>query len=182
MQTAPRPLIQARLHLMQRHIRSGRIVAERRAKNTVMRGGAELIAGLFDGSRTTPVNAMAVGLNADPSDPPYEATALTVTAGDGTVLLERAAAALEADAITTDVDTENFRVVLTIHGVIPADRAVSPDAGTDSVEIAEAALGVLAPDGESLETIYNRVVFEPLPKRRTHELAFYWEVDFPYGT
>lgn len=182
MQTAPRPLIEARLHLVQRDARTGRSIAERRAKNTVMRGGAELIAGLFDGSVTTPVNAMAVGLDADPSDPPYEATALTVTAGDGTVLLERPAAALATDAVTTDVDTETFRVVLTIHGVIPADRAVSPDAETDSVEIGEAALGVLAADGESLERIYNRVVFEPLPKRRDHELAFYWEVDFPYGT
>ena len=35
--------------------------------------------------------------------------------------------------------------------------------------------------GESLARIYNRVVFEPIPKRRDQELAFYWEVDFPYG-
>ena len=47
--------------------------------------------------------------------------------------------------------------------------------------LGEAALGVLAEGGESLERIYNRVVFEPIPKRSDHEVALYWEVDFPYG-
>ena len=182
MHRARPPLIEGRLVLHKRHAVTGQVLAERRAKNTVMRGGAELIAGLFAGSVATPVNAMAVGLNAEPSDPPYEVTALTVTAGDGETLLESPAAALAPDAITTSVDTETLQVILTIHGVISADRAVSPDANTDSVEIGEAALGVLAPDGESLAQIYNRVVFEPLPKRREHELAFFWEVNFPYGT
>ena len=182
MKEPSRPLIEGRLLLQQRDVATGRIVAARRAKNTVMRGGGELIAGLFDGSVTSPINAMAVGLNPDPSEPPYEVTALTTTAGDGSNLLERPAAALAGDAFSSAVDAETFRIVLTVHGVIPADRAVSPDADVDSVEIGEAALGVLAADGESLERIYNRVVFEPLPKRRTHELAFYWEVDFPYGT
>jgi hypothetical protein len=49
------------------------------------------------------------------------------------------------------------------------------------VHIGEAALGVLAADGNSLATIYNRVVFEPVPKTRDQEMAFYWEIDFPYG-
>lgn len=182
MRRTPQRPIEGRLTLQQRDPATGIVLAERRAKNTVLRSGAELVAALFEGSITTPVNAMAVGLDPTPSEPPYETSGLTVTATDGTVVLERAAAALAADAVTTSTDIENFRIRLTVHGVIPADRAVSPDADIESVEIGEAALGVLAPDGESLAQIYNRVVFEPLPKRRSHELAFYWEVDFPYGT
>lgn len=182
MHKARRPRIEGRLVLQQRDAATGRVLAERRARNTVMRAGAELIAGLFGGAVTTPVNAMAVGLNADPAEPPYEAASLTVTAADGATLLQRPAAALAPDAITTSVDTETFRVIVAIHGVIPADRAVSPDPETDSVEIGETALGVLSPDGDSLARIYNRVVFEPLPKRRAHELAFFWEVDFHYGS
>ena len=177
-----RPLTEARLLLQSRDAANGRILATRRVRNTLMRSGAELVAGLFNGTLTTPVNALAVGLNPDPSAPPYEVTALTTTAGDGTTLLERPAAALAGDAFSSTLDAEGFRVVLKIHGVLPAGRAVSPDAEVDSVEIGEAALGVLAPDGETLARIYNRVAFEPLPKRRNHELAFYWEVDFPYGT
>ena len=174
-------LIEGRMILRALDVASGCVVAERRARNTVLRSGVELIAGLFDGTVTTPVNAMAVGLDPTPSEPPYEMTGLTTTAGDGTTLLQRPAAAIAAGAITTAVDTDTFRIIITIHGVIPADRAVSPDATVDSVEVGEAALGVLASDGESLVQIYNRVVFEPLPKRRDQELAFYWEVDFPYG-
>ncbi len=176
------PLIEGRLVLHLREASTGKVLATRQANNTVLRSGAELIAGLFDGSVTTPVNAMAVGLNADPSEPPYEITELTTTAGDGTMRLERPAAVLTADAISTTVDTTTFRVILSVHGVIPADHAVSPDPQVDSIEVGEAALGVLSDDGESLLRIYNRIVFEPLPKRREHELAFFWEVDFPYGT
>jgi hypothetical protein len=42
-------------------------------------------------------------------------------------------------------------------------------------------LGVLTADGTGLARIYNRVVFEPVPKTEAHELALYFEVDFPYG-
>ena len=44
-----------------------------------------------------------------------------------------------------------------------------------------ACLGVLAPDGQSLSRLYNRVVFDAVPKTALHELALFWEVDFPYG-
>ena len=182
MLTQTRRLIEGRLHLQARDPTSGALITERRAKNSVLRSGAELVAGLFDGSRATPVNGFAVGLNPDPPEPPYEAGELTTTAGDGTALITLAATALGTDAITTTHDPETFRIVLSIQGVMPADRAVSPDADVDDVLVGEAALGVLAGDGNSLETLYNRVVFEPIPKRRTHELAFFWEIDFPFGT
>jgi hypothetical protein len=182
MRRAARRLIEGRLVLHQRSAVTGQIVAIRRARNTVMRGGAELIAGLFDGSVTSAIDGIAVGLNADPPEPPYETTALTTADGDSTTLLQLPVAKLATDAITTRVDTEAFKLVLSVHGVMPADRAVSPDADIDEVKIGEAALGVLASDGQSLERIYNRVVFEPIPKRRSHELAFFWEIDFPYGT
>ena len=181
MTNAQRPLIEGRLRLELRESGSARVIARRSARNTVMRSGAELIAALFDGTMATPVNGMAVGLDPTPSEPPYEVASLTVNATDGELVLDLAAAPLEADAISTEVDAENFNIRLTVHGVMPADRAVSPDPETDSVMIGEAALGVLAPTGDALAQIYNRVVFEPIPKRRDHELAFYWEIDFPYG-
>ena len=182
MSPAPNHRIEGRLRLQLRDGRSRRIVAERRARNTVLRSGAELIAALFQGSASSAINGMAVGLDPTPSEPPYEKTGLTLEAPDGTVLLQSAAVALAADAVTTSIDDQTFKVRLTVHGVMPADRAVSPDAGVDSVDVGEAALGVLASDGETLTQIYNRVVFEPIPKRRSQELALYWEVDFPYGT
>lgn len=181
MSTLPTRMIEGRLTLQLRD-GGGRIVAERHARNTVLRSGAELVAALFQGALATPINGMAVGLDPTPSEPPYETTSLTLEAADGTVLLQSAAVALAADAVTTSIDAETFKVRLTVHGVVPADRAVSPDAAVDSVDVGEAALGVLAADGETLTQIYNRVVFEPIPKRRDQELAFYWEVDFPYGT
>lgn len=181
MTASPLRMIQGRLRLQLRDAASGRVVAERRACNTVLRSGAELVAALFQGSIATPVNGMAVGLDPTPAEPPYDSTGLRTEAPDGTVLLQRAASALAADAIASSIDTVEFKVRLTVHGVIPADRAISPDATVRSVDIGEAALGVLAENGESLARIYNRVVFEPIPKRRDQELAFYWEVDFPYG-
>lgn len=180
MTTPPRRLIEGRLRLELRDP-CGRVIAQRAVRNTVMRSGAELIASLFNGSATTPVNGVAVGLDPTPAEPPYEATELTTTATDGEVLLTQAAATLSADAITTEIDDVEFRVRLIVNATMPAGQAVSPDDDVESVDIGEAALGVLAGDGNSLSQIYNRVVFEPIPKRRNQDLAFYWEVDFPYG-
>ena len=175
-----RSLIEGRV-LVERLTARGRVVETRHVVNTVMRSGAELVAALFRGESTTPVDGMAVGVDASPATAPYEISRLRTTAPDGTTLLDRPAVALAADALRTEVLTGEMKVRVSVRGVLPPDRAVSPDDGVDRVEVAEAALGVLASDGTSLERIYNRVTFEPLPKRRDEELAFYWEVDFPYG-
>jgi len=154
---------------------------ERRAANVVLRSGAELIAALFRGGSATPVNGVAVGVNSTPPSPPYEATALTVAAPDGTPVLQAATSPLDPAMIQVQVLADELKVRVSLRSVIGPNRAVSPDAGVAAVEIGEAGLGVLAPDGNSLSQIYNRVVFEPVPKARDQEVALYWEVDFPYG-
>jgi hypothetical protein len=159
----------------------GRLLAERRASNMVLRSGAELVAALFSGKAATPVNGVAVGINPTPSSPPYEGTTLTTAAPDGTAVLAQAACALDPALMQAEVLANELKVRISIRSVMGANRAVSPDANVKAVNIGEAALGVLSGDGKSLVRIYNRVVFEPVPKGRDQELALYWEVDFPYG-
>jgi hypothetical protein len=159
----------------------GALIAERRASNVVLRGGAELVAALFSGSAATPVNGVAVGVDPTPSSPPYEATRLTTTAADGTPVLQQAASPIDPAGVRAEVLADQLKVRVSLRSVIGPNRAVSPDPEVRMVQIAEAALGVLAPDGDSLSTVYNRVVFEPVPKNRDQEMALYWEIDFPYG-
>ena len=160
---------------------TGAEVARRRTHNVVVRSGAELLAALFSGSVVTPVNGVAVGISPTPANPPYEASALTTTTPDGTPVLQLGATALVPADISAEVLANDLKVRVSLRTVIGPNRAVSPDPQVRSVQIGEAALGVLAADGNSLATIYNRVVFEPVPKSRDQEMAFYWEIDFPYG-
>lgn len=172
--------IEGRVRLVLRD-EAGSTVAERRVRNIVVRSGAELVAALFSGAVATPVNGVGVGIDPTPPAPPYEALGLTTDAPDGTPILQLAAGPLVLNEVTTEVLPDELKVRVTFRSVIGANRAVSPDATVDAVHIGEAALGVLAPDGNSLATVYNRVVFEPVPKKREHEMALYWEIDFPYG-
>jgi hypothetical protein len=161
--------------------RGGATLARRRSRNVVLRSGAELVAALFRGEVGTPINGFAVGINPDPPAPPYQASGLTTTQPNGDPALLRPAAPVLPEGFEVEALSDEFRVRLRARGVLPADHAVSPEGDEVRVMIAEAGLGILAADGSSLATIYNRVVFEPLPKTREHELALYWEVDFPYG-
>lgn len=154
---------------------------QRRAHNTVMRSGAELIAALFRGDANTPINGMAVGIDNTPASPPYEMIGLTTTHPDGSPAVQQAAVILPPDVMRVEVLPEEFKVRVSIRSIIPESAAVSPDPDDPRVMIGEAALGVLAADGQRLERIYNRVVFEPVPKTSEHEMALYWEIDFPYG-
>jgi hypothetical protein len=160
---------------------AGVLVTDRRVRNAVVRSGAELVAALFRGSVATPVNGVGVGVDPTPPAPPYEATALTVAAPDGTPILQQGASPIVPADVQTEVLADQLKVRVTLRSVIGPNRAVSADPDVQSVQIGEAALGVLAADGNSLATVYNRVVFEPVPKRRDQERAFYWEIDFPYG-
>ena len=161
--------------------RAGIVHARRRARNSVMQGGAELVADLFRGAAATPVNGMAVGLSSEPPAVPYTATTLTTTNPDGTVALARFAIPLAANAMAVEVLAGLFKVRVRVRGVVPADAANSTDVKAATVQIGEAALGVLAADGLSLARLYNRVVFEPVAKARDQELALYWDIDFPFG-
>ncbi len=161
-----------------------RVLLVRRAHNTVVRSGAELVGQLFSGVTLTPINGMAVGTNAQPLAPPYELATLTTTDDTGAPLAGTAVAIPPADIQVEPLPSEQ-RVRVSVRGVLPKEGALpGPSADPAAPRVAflgEAALGVLAPDGNSLARIYNRVVFEPIPKGAEHELALYWEISFPYG-
>ena len=160
----------------------GRLVRARSASNSVMQGGAALVADLFCGAAATPVNGMAVGISSEPPAPPYDSIALTTTNGDGTAALTGFAVPLVTDAMTVEVLADLFKVRVRVRAVVPAEAANSTDPQAASIDIGEAALGVLAADGLSLARLYNRVVFEPVAKTRDQELALYWDIDFPFGS
>jgi hypothetical protein len=155
------------------------VVARRAARNTVYQTGAILVAELFSGRVATPVNGMGVGTNPQPSAAPYETVTLNTNDDAGQPLVGPVAVPLAAEDVAVDALPDETRVRVTARGVIPPEGARAADGGP--VDIGEAALGVLGEDGLSLARIYNRVTFEPVPKRPEHDLALYWEVFFPYG-
>lgn len=147
----------------------GNVVDERRASNTVMESGAQLIADLFAGTGT-PITHMGVGTNdADPDD--VGVTALTNdTNGDDDPLDGTTTGVIPADAFTAAVVPERRVVQVRVRGTLAADAAVG--------RIREAGL-VSENDGTTV--LYNRVVFAPVDKRGDHELTLFWEVEFPFG-
>lgn len=171
-------LIQGRLRLDVRDAR-GLVICRRAVPNTVFQSGAILVAELFSGHVSTPVNGMGVGTDPQPSAAPYESVALDTNDDAGQPLVGPVAVALAPDDVAVEPLPDDMRVRVTARGVIPPEGARAADGGP--VGIAEAALGVLAEDGLSLDRIYNRVTFEPVPKRPEHDLALYWQVFFPYG-
>ncbi|MCC6717389.1 MAG: hypothetical protein IT555_05855 [Acetobacteraceae bacterium] len=152
----------------------------RHSRNAVLRGGGELLAALFSGAAATPINGAMVGIGEEPANPPYEAGP-TITDGAGVVRLLRPVAAIAPADCTVATIADEFRVRVTVRALLPAINAVDPTDPATRVEITEASLGVLDGPGTGLAQIYNRVVFEPVPKTDAHELALYFEVDFPYG-
>ncbi len=147
----------------------GGVVCSRRASNTVMQGGARLIADLFSGAGS-PITHMGVGTNdQDPDDVLVESLTNEAT-GDAEPLKGATEGAIPADAFTTKVITERRVVQVRVRATMASDAAVGL--------IREA--GLLAGSGDSA-VLYNRVVFAPMDKRDDHELTLFWEVDFPYG-
>jgi hypothetical protein len=149
----------------------GATVAERRAANSVMRGGAELVANLFAG-KGTPITHMVVGTNDEPEGDQFSTIALANAAVGGEPALTGGTEAPippEAFVITTD-PTHRLSTVR-IHATLPAASAI----GT----VREA--GLLARASADAATLYNRVTFAPLAKNADHELTMFWEVSFPYG-
>ena len=159
--------MKARLHL-QLTDPGGRVVDERRAHNTVMATGAQLVADLFAGTGT-PITHMGVGTNDDTPDD-VGVTALTNGGGDDTPLVGATVAAIPATAFTATVVEERRVVQVRVRATLPDDAAVG--------RIREAGL-VSQGDGDAV--LYNRVVFAPVDKGDDHELTLFWEVEFPYG-
>jgi hypothetical protein len=172
--------IEGRVIVVLRRAGDPRALLVRRASNAVLRGGAELLAALFSDGTASPVNGAMVGLGDEPPNPPYEAGP-TVTGPDGAALLLRPTAVIQPADLTVATLASEFKVRVTARALLPAANAVDPADANNRVDITECSLGVLTPDGSGLARIYNRVVFEPVPKTGAHELALYFEVDFPYG-
>ena len=139
---------------------SGETVAVRQEYNSVLRGGADLLARLFSGQGAG-ITHMVVGTSDAPESDVFGTTALT---GPTEV-------PISADAFQIDPPDPVKRVVrVRVRGTVPAAAAV----GT----IREAAL--LSRSGDTA-TLYNRVTFAPIQKTNDHELTLFWEVGFPYG-
>ncbi len=150
--------------------RTGRAVAVRRAKNAVMRSGAEIVARLFAGAGT-PITHMGVGTSDAPDGDDFSTPALQNAAvGDVPPLAGPTEAAIPAEAFQIDADPVRRVVRVRVRATMPANAAV----GT----VREAGLVSRSDAGAVL---YNRVTFAPIAKGDDHELTMFWEVTFPYG-
>jgi hypothetical protein len=174
------PLCAATLRVELREV-GGPVLVRREASNIVARSGAELLAALFTGgAQAKPIDSVAVGIGEEPNGPPYEIAGLTLARPGGEPLISKSVIPIDPALFTVETLDQELRVRVSLRTLIPADMAVHPDPEVDTVDIAEAALGV-AGEGEGLARIYNRVVFEPFRKARKHEVSLYWEISFPYG-
>jgi hypothetical protein len=148
----------------------GSVAGVRQARNSVMRGGAELIASLFSGTANGGITHMGVGISAEPESDTFSRTALT-TAGDAPDALtgDTEAPVTGADFVVRVDETRRLAIV-EVHATVPKGAAV----GT----LREA--GLIARGGAQ-PVLYNRVTFAPIAKKSEHELTMFWEVTFPYG-
>jgi len=172
--------IEGRVTVVLRPAGGGAPLLVRRGRNAVLRGGGELLAALFSGAAATPINGAMVGIGEEPANPPYEGGPTIIDAAGVARLLRPTATIAPADC-TMETIANEFRVRVTVRALLPAANALDPTDPSARVEITEASLGVLDVAGTGLAQVYNRVVFEPVPKTDAHEIALYFEVDFPYG-
>jgi hypothetical protein len=139
---------------------TGETIEVRQEYNSVLRGGADLLARLFAGQGDG-ITHMSVGT----SDAPESDVFGTTTLSGATEV------PISADAFQIDPPDPVKRVVrVRVRGTVPAAAAVGA--------VREAAL--LSRSGE-IATLYNRVTFASIEKTDDHELTLFWEVAFPYG-
>ena len=148
---------------------TGDIIDVRRAKNSVMQSGAELLANLFTGKSSKGITHMGVGISGEPENDAFVRESLT-TAGDAPDALTGATDTPIAPAdFTVKADADRRVIIVQGHATLPKAAAV----GT----LREAALRS-QDAGTKLDT---RVTFAPIKKQDDHELTMFWEVTFPYG-
>jgi len=149
---------------------AGSVIDVRHAKNSVMKGGAQLIANLFSGQATTGITHMVVGLSGDPESDPFSSTALTTTGGTPDALTGGNETAIIPADFIIKTDAVKRLVIVQLHATLP------PPAGVGTLREAGLISKVAAQT-----TLYNRVTFAPIEKQNDHELTMFWEVTFPYG-
>lgn len=153
--------IRGRMHLEVRS-RRGRLLAERRADNVVVRQGAEIVARRFAGiADSAPINSIQVGFGRETTD--VESTSLTPPAAD-----------LDPQVLRSELTPEQFTISTDQVGFVRVSVAAEfrPSVALEGVSEA----GLLAGD-----RLYNQVVFEPVTLRPGQNVTFFWEVDFPFG-
>ncbi len=153
--------MQAKL-AMQVRAADGTVLAERHARNVVLRQGASVVAKLFAGAADGfPITQVQVGFGRESATP--EATMLTPPSTTIPAAALRTAIAQNAFKIITDGPTS---VVVAVNALF------KPTLQLDDVSEA----GLMAGD-----LLYNQVVFEPVTLRPGQDVTFFWEVDFPFG-
>ena len=152
----------------------GELVGVRQACNTVMRGGAQMVAELFAG-QGGPISHMGVGTSdAAPED--VSVTALqNVEVGESPPLEGATTTPVSPGSVRFEVQETRRLVTVRLRATLPADAAVG--------RIREAGLlqRTTPDEGEPVDRLYNRVIFAPIDKGDDHELTLFWEVDFPFG-
>lgn len=163
--------MRGRLHLEVR-TPDGAVQTARRARNTVMRSGANLVATLFAG-QGTPVTHMGVGTSDADPDSVTTAALTNEAVGDQPPLQGDAAVAIPPGVFAFETDDVRRVVRVRLRATLPAGAAV----GT----LREAGLLARPAEGDDADVLYNRVTFAPVSKGDDHELTMFWEVEFPFG-
>lgn len=142
----------------------GVLVAERRARNVVVRGGAEIVARRFAGVPDgAPINEIRVGFGLESVDP--EAVGLTPPPPE---------AGIPAEDLRSNVLAEQFTIETGESGFVRVRVAAVFSPNRELENVSEA--GLFAGD-----KLYNQVVFEPVTLRPEQDVTFFWEIDFPFG-
>ena len=137
-------------------------VACRRARNTVLRNGAGLIAKLFAGApNTLAVNQVRVGFAREAAS--SEITALTAPEGN-----------ITAAQLSSAIDPEDFTIITNQPNAVKVVVNATFKPTIELQDVSEA--GLMAGD-----VLYNQVVFEPVTFRPGQDVTFFWEIDFPFG-
>jgi hypothetical protein len=148
----------------------GSVGEVRRARNSVMKLGAELVARLFAGTAASGITHMGVGTNGSPQKPDFGTETLDVNVDRPDDVTGGAMTPVVPADVKIAIDETRRLVVVKLHATLPKEAAN----GT----LREA--GLLAKSGETF-VLYNRVTFAPISKSNEHELTMFWEVTFPYG-
>jgi len=155
--------------------REGRVVATRRAANTVLVSGAQLIAGLFRGEGG-PITHMGVGTSDADADDVTVVALANLAVGDEAALVGETLAPIAADAFRVENDDVRRVVRVRVRGTLPAAAAVGRVRESGLISRADGGGG-----GAPADTLYNRVTFAPIDKGDDHELTLFWEIEFPFG-
>lgn len=148
----------------------GDLIESRFAKNSVMAGGAALVANLFCGKAAAAITHMGVGISAEPETDSFATKELKTTGDSPDAIKGATETAIAPSDFTITTDEAKRLVIVRLHATLPKTAAV----GT----LREA--GLLSRAGDA-RTLYNRVTFAPIAKGNDHELTLFWEVTFPYG-